>query len=238
MPSHHPTDHLPADAEPSDQAFTLHIDNRFLSPYAMSAFIALTEKGVPFQLKKVDLGSGEHLKADYSRLALTRRVPALTHGAFHLSESSAIAEYLEDILPGPAHFPLYPQEPRDRAVARQIQAWLRSDLMPIREERSTEVVFLRPVARPLTAAATTAARSLFDAVQAWLKPDRNNLFGNWCIADTDLALMLNRLILNGDPVPARLVDYAGHQWQRPSVQTWLTQANLVAGQTQDQAPKQ
>jgi len=224
--------------ELTDHEFTLHIDSRFLSPYAMSAFVALTEKGVPFQLKKVDLASGEHLKGDYSRMSLTRRIPTLTHGTFNLSESSAIAEYLEDILPAPAHFPLYPQKADQRATARQIQAWLRSDLMPIREERTTEVVFLEPVAKPLTAAATTAAKTLFDAVQAWLAPERNNLFGNWCIADTDLALMLNRLILNGDPVTARLVDYAGHQWQRPSVQTWLTQANLVAGQTQDQAPKQ
>ncbi|MEO6268698.1 MAG: hypothetical protein ABIP08_00165 [Lautropia sp.] len=43
-----------------DHDFTLHIDGRFLGPYAMSAFIALTEKGVPFQLKKVDLVGKEH----------------------------------------------------------------------------------------------------------------------------------------------------------------------------------
>ena len=33
--------------------------------------------------------------------------------------------------------------------------------------------------------------------------------------------MLNRLIMNGDRVPQRLVDYAYHQWQRPSVQRWM-----------------
>ena len=114
-----------------DHEFTLYIDTRFLSPYAMSAFVALTEKGVPFQLKKIDLAAQEHLHGDYARLSVTRRIPTLTHGAFNLSESSAIAEYLEDILPPPAHSPLYPQAPRDRAIARQIQAWLRSDLMPI-----------------------------------------------------------------------------------------------------------
>jgi glutathione S-transferase len=48
-----------------------------------------------------------------------------------------------------------------------------------------------------------------------------NLFGEWSIADVDLALMLNRLILNGDRVPAALVDYAQRQWQRPSVQAWV-----------------
>jgi glutathione S-transferase len=33
--------------------------------------------------------------------------------------------------------------------------------------------------------------------------------------------MLNRLVLNGDPVPERLALYARQQWQRPSVQLWL-----------------
>jgi glutathione S-transferase len=47
------------------------------------------------------------------------------------------------------------------------------------------------------------------------------LFDNWCIADTDLALMLNRLILNGDDVPDDLASYAARQWQRASVQLWI-----------------
>ncbi|MGV8577848.1 glutathione transferase, partial [Pseudomonas aeruginosa] len=46
-------------------------------------------------------------------------------------------------------------------------------------------------------------------------------FREWCIADTDLALMLNRLVMHGDPVPERLRHYAHKQWQRPSVQAWL-----------------
>ena len=206
-----------------DDAFTLYIDSRFLSPYAMSAFVALTEKGVPFNLEKIDLAAREHLQDDYSRLSATRRIPTLKHGSFTLSESSAIAEYLEDILPPPAHAALYPQAPRDRACARQIQAWLRSDLMPIREERNTEVVFLEPVRQPLSPAAASAARSLFEAAQAWLEPGSRNLFGDWCLADTDLALMINRLVKNGDEVPARLADYAQQQWQRPSVQAWISQ---------------
>lgn len=220
----------------TDHDFTLYIDTRFLSPYAMSAFIALTEKGVPFQLKKIDLQTREHLQADYARLSATSRIPTLTDGEFRLSESSAIAEYLEDILPGPANFRLYPADPRDRARARQIQAWLRSDFMPIREERSTEVVFLAPSGKRLTKDAVATAARLFDAAQAWLQPKADNLFGDdWCIADTDLALMLNRLVMSGDEVPPRLAAYAAHQWQRPSVQTWVTQAHQVAGQGETQA---
>jgi glutathione S-transferase len=206
-----------------DHEFKLYIDTRFLSPYAMSAFVALTEKGVPFKLEKIDLASQEHLGEEYARVSATRRIPTLSQGSFNLSESSAIAEYLEDIQPPPAHVALYPQAPQERATARQIQAWLRSDLMPIREERNTEVVFLEPVQKPLSAAAASAARSLFEAAGKWLKPQARILFGVWCIAVTDLALMINRLVRNGDDVPRRLIDYAEHHWQRPSVRTWVAQ---------------
>ena len=34
-------------------------------------------------------------------------------------------------------------------------------------------------------------------------------------------MMLQRLIVLGDPVPQRLIDYAAHQWRRPSVQQWI-----------------
>jgi glutathione S-transferase len=54
-----------------------------------------------------------------------------------------------------------------------------------------------------------------------LSPGAQSLFDEWCIADLDLALMLNRLVLNGDDVPEHLADYARHQWQRPSVQRWV-----------------
>ena len=102
-----------------------------------------------------------------------------------------------------------------------MQAWLRSDLMPIRQERPTEVVFYGYCGAPLTPAANMVAQKLFSAATALLSADTADLFGTWCIADTDLALMLNRLVLNGDPVPRKLEDHAARQWERPSVQRWL-----------------
>jgi hypothetical protein len=49
------------------------------------------------------------------------------------------------------------------------------------------------------------------------------LFEAWSIADVDLSLMLNRLVCNGDEVPAMLADYASRQWERPAVQEWARQ---------------
>lgn len=200
----------------------LYVDANHYSPYAMSAYVALVEKGVAFDLERVDLASGAAGAGAYAALSATRRVPTLLHDGFALSESSAIDEYVDEVFDGP---PLYPRGPRERARARQVQAWLRSDLMPIRLERSTAFVFARPVPTPLSGAARAAADLLFTAASGWLAHGAPNLAGDgWSLADTDLALMLNRLVLAGDAVPVSLADYATRQWARPSVQRWVAMA--------------
>lgn len=83
------------------------------------------------------------------------------------------------------------------------------------------MVFYRLIARPLSDAAQRAAHKLLRVAEQVLPPDSDYLFGEWSIVDVDLALMLNRLRLNGDELPQRLADYAALQWQRPSVQAWL-----------------
>jgi glutathione S-transferase len=196
----------------------LYVDAQFTSPYAMSVFVTLQEKGLAFDTVPVDLDAAQQHAAGFAELSVTQRVPTLVEGDFALSESSAITEYLDQVYP---ETPVYPADPKQRARARQVQAWLRSDLLPIRQERSTLVVFYGVKMPPLSPVAQTAARKLIGAVQALLAGNKAYLFGEWSIADVDLAVMLNRLILNGDEVPAELVAYARRQWQRPSVQAWV-----------------
>jgi glutathione S-transferase len=204
----------------SKEKFILYVDSQFLSPYAMSVFVTLKEKGIPFEIEKIDLKANENNQPGYANISLTQRVPTLTHDDFHLSESSAISEYLDELYPAPG---AYPKDTQLKARARQIQAWIRSDFLSIREERSTECVFCKPNNKPLSAAALADAARLFAAAGNLIKNNTRNLFNDWCIADTDLALMLNRLVLNGDDVPMKLKDYARYQWQRPSVQLWINQ---------------
>lgn len=202
----------------NDPRLRLYVDSQFTSPYALSCFVALREKGIEFEMSTLNLATLENQTSDYARLSLTQRVPTLVHGDFALSESSAITEYLEDVFPQTS---VYPQPPQQRAAARQIQAWLRSDLLPIRQERSTLVIFYGQKYGPLSASAESAKQKLLNVAQSLLTDSPNYIFGQWSIADVDLALMLNRLILNGDAVPAQLEDYAQRQWQRPTVQEWI-----------------
>jgi glutathione S-transferase len=205
-------------SHPAAPNLRLYVDAQYASPYAMSAFVALHEKGLAFEVSTVDLAANANHSADFAGRSLTHRVPTLVHDDFSLSESSAIAEYLDESFPGPR---LYPSDVRQRARARQIQAWLRSDLMPIRQERPTEIVFYGPLVRPLSPDAVAAATRLFEAAQSLLPAGDVNLFGSWSIADIDLAMMLNRLVMNGDAVPERLGAYAAHHWRHAAVQLWM-----------------
>ena len=206
-------------------SLTLYVDSFWISPYAFSCFVALKEKGLRFEARTVSLPDKEHHRDDYRRRSLTGRVPALDHGDFSLSESSAIVEYLDEAFPDTPR--TLPSVPRDRARARQIMAWVRSDLMPIREERSTTTMFYERATRPLSPAAEEAARRLLSFAEAVVPQGRTSLFGTpWTAADTDLAFMLQRLNLNGYELPRRIRDFVEAQWKRPSVKEWVERERL------------
>ena len=138
----------------------LYVDANFASPYAFVAFVSLLEKGLTFDIESVDLAARANQALDFTKTSITRRIPTLVHDDFSLSESSAICEYIDETFPGTR---LYPMDPRDRARARQVQAWVRSDLMPIRDERPTFVVFYGATRPALSAEAREAADKLFSA---------------------------------------------------------------------------
>lgn len=186
------------------EPIVLYGDARWESPYVFSAFVALREKGLPFELRALSPHDGEHRKGSYPVSSMTGRVPALQHGEFWLAESSAIDEYLEDAFPPPRWRAIYPPSVPSRARARQLQAWLRTDLAAIRDERDSATVFGPPAGLPpLSGRARAEAERLV------------------ALCDADLALMLQRLVRNGDPVPERLRRYAEGVWRRPSVREWV-----------------
>ena len=113
-------------------------------------------------------------------------MPVLEHNDFALSESSAILEYLEELYPNTS---IYPKDIQARARARQIQAWLRSDLVALRTERPTDVIFIQPTFTPLSEEGKSS-RKLFFVAEKLLASDAEFLFGSWSIVDAELALML------------------------------------------------
>ncbi|MNM10579.1 Glutathione S-transferase YfcF [compost metagenome] len=202
----------------NNEHFKLYTDSQFLSPYAFTVFVGLHEKEIPFEIATVNLAEQGQFEKSFVEKSLTAKVPVLEHNDFALSESSAILEYLEELYP---NTPIYPTDIQARARARQLQAWLRSDLVALRTERPTDVIFIEPNSTPLSDEGQKATEKLFFVAEKLLAPDAEFLFDSWSIMDAELALMLQRLIQNGDAVPERLKNYALQQWQRQSVQKWL-----------------
>lgn len=202
-------------------ALVLHGETLWISPYVFSSWVALREKGVPFVEREVALIDLENRSPAYLERNPTGQVPALEHGGFCCSESSAIAEYLEDAFPPPGHGALFPSDPRDRARARQLMAWFRSNLGAVRDERPTVTMFYDRATRPLSARGLEAAASLQRVAGRFVRRDDEGLFGAWCLADAELAFMLHRLILNGDDVAPRLAAWAAREWRRPAVAAFV-----------------
>ncbi len=203
------------------EPIVLHVNKDWSSPYAFSVFVTLTEKRIPFQTVALDLDAGEHRRQPYEGDSITGRIPSIRHGDFWLAESSAIDDYLEEAFPPPQHPRVYPADARGRARARMIQAFVRSDLMPVREERPTSTFFGTDRPKPFTPAGRAAAERLVRIADRFLPQGAQHVAGEFCIADADLALMLQRLVSNGDPCPERLADYARAVFSRPSIREWL-----------------
>ncbi len=199
----------------------LYVNDGYTSPYAFSAFVTLTEKNVPFRLEALSLEKKEHERPEYAGPSVTGRIPALRHGDFWLAESSAIDEYVDEAFAPPAHPRLYPQDLRARARVRMIQAFVRSDLGPLRNERPTSTFFHGEKAKPFTPEGKASAERLVAIAEKLLPQGAAFVAGSFTPADADLALMLQRIVYNGDPCPERLAKYANTVFQRPSIRAWL-----------------
>ena len=209
---------MPGAAAPD---LTLYAESSWMSPWVFHALVALEEKGLPYKLEVVSLPLQCDTRAEIERRALIARVPVLVHGETWISESLAISEYLAETFPSPDHPRLFPANLAERARARQIMLFLRTGLFALREARPTSSVFGRPTPRPMSDKAREEAAELERIALTMISDDRPSMFGAWCIADTDLALALMRLIANQDPIDRRLVNYALAQFDRRSVHRFV-----------------
>ncbi|GAC1393729.1 MAG: glutathione transferase [Polyangiales bacterium] len=201
---------------------TLAHETYWISPYVFTCFVALREKGLDFTAREVPLQDGAQRRPEFARASVTARIPSLEHDGFVVAESTAIVEYLEDAFPNTPR--VLPTDPRRRARARQVLSWIRSDdTLPLREERPTSTMFYEHTRKPLSEKARASADKLVAIGERLLdEAEGASPFGDWCIADADLAFMLHRLVLNGDAVPARLRAWAEREWLRPSAQAFIS----------------
>lgn len=212
----------------SQAELTLYAESSWVSPWVLHAMAALEEKRLPYTLELLPLPIPAAQKQHLAASSILPKVPCLVHGDLWLTESLAISEYLAERFPHPDHPRIFPEDLAERARARQVMNWLRTDLMPLREARPTTSVFGAPVTTPLDGKAREHADELLRVAARLVPPDRLSIASTWCIADVDLALALMRLVKNRDEVPPHLAGYAEAQWARPSVRVYLDRAAAAA----------
>jgi glutathione S-transferase len=104
--------------------FTLY--NAPQSTCSQRVRFVLNAKGLPFEEKKLDLLAGDQLAPDYLKLNPNGVVPTLDHDGNVVIDSSVIIEYLDEIVPEPAHF-----TPRSAVARAQMRSLMRFiDEMP------------------------------------------------------------------------------------------------------------
>lgn len=79
--------------------------------------MALHEKGLAWEERRVDFRRGDHLSAEYLALNPNGVVPTLVHDGAPVIDSSVIGEYLEDV------FPDQPLRPADALGRAAMRAW-------------------------------------------------------------------------------------------------------------------
>jgi maleylacetoacetate isomerase len=106
----------------------------FRSSAAFRARIALNLKGIAPELRFIHLlrNGGEQHTPEYKALNPQELIPALVHDGHTITQSLAIIEYLNEIVPQP---PLLPADAYGRARCREIAYVVACDIHPVNNLR-------------------------------------------------------------------------------------------------------
>jgi maleylacetoacetate isomerase len=106
----------------------------FRSSAAFRARIALNLKGITPELRFIHLlkDGGQQHTAEYKTLNPMELIPALVHDGQLITQSLAIMEYLDEIVPAP---PILPKDALGRARVREIAYVIACDIHPVNNLR-------------------------------------------------------------------------------------------------------
>lgn len=199
---------------------TMYVDGSFTNPFDATCFVALTEKRVPFTMARAMLRERQPVPPALAKQVSIARIPALQHGDFLITESLAIAEYLEEAFPPPAHPALLPADLRSRARARQVMSWVRTALGALREERSWWMLFY-PAPSPPPPLSTAAQRDANEMIELVGQLAQLGELAAWNLSHAELAFNLLRLSRTGHALPEQVQRFLDEATARPSVRAYL-----------------
>src|SRR5262245_32801820 len=216
---------------------TLYIGEKNISSWSMRPYVALVEKGIPFEERTISLREDR----DRSRrraIGPTGRVPVLHHrrgsgeaAPLVVADSLAIIEYLEDVFPPPRNPALWPAGIEERARARSLAATMHSGFAKLRESMSFNLCFL-PEPPPATAEALAEASEMLTLWEDALERRKERgpfLFGRFGAVDAMYAPAIVRLTSFRVPTASspRSAEYMSAVLGHPPVKRWLDEARTL-----------
>jgi maleylacetoacetate isomerase len=154
----------------------------FRSSAAFRARIALNLKGIKPELRFIHLlrDGGEQHTAEYKSLNPQELIPALAHDGHLITQSMAIIEYLDEIVPQP---PLLPKSAYERARVRELSYVVGCEIHPVNNLRVGQYLMSRYKLSVGDAAGWRRhwIRTGFDALETML--NGSPLTGAYCHGD-------------------------------------------------------
>lgn len=95
----------------------MKIIGSYVSPYVRKVLVCMELKGLDYEIDPITPFFGND---EFRRLSPLCRIPVLIHDDLVLTDSTVIAEYLDERYPEP---PLLPREPKERARARWLEEY-------------------------------------------------------------------------------------------------------------------
>lgn len=197
----------------------LVIGNKNYSSWSMRPWLALTHFGVAFEERIIPLDTPE-FAAEVQRLSPSARVPCLIDGDLTVWESLSILEYVADRHPD---LPLWPRDPKARAIARSVASEMHSGFQAL---RSACPMNLRKTFPFKNWGGVAAAKDVERITRLW-KDCRARfgaggpfLFGEFTAADAMFAPVTARLTGYSWPMDAFTAGYVEAVQGLPAFRAW------------------
>ena len=198
----------------------LLIGNRNYSTWSLRPWLVLRHFDIPFE-DEVLLLSGEGWREALAARSPTGKVPVLIDDDLVVPETIAIIEYLADKFP---EKPIWPENRRDRALARAAAAEMHAGFSALR----THAPMNLRASHPGKVDVEAVRKDLHRIEQLWGEHLGRSggpfLFGDFCAADAMFAPLATRLRTYALPVSDMAAAYVEAIYSLPAFQDWLAMA--------------
>ncbi|KOO05476.1 glutathione S-transferase family protein [Vibrio nereis] len=199
----------------------LYIGNQNYSTWSLRAWLLFEQFGLEVDIIKLKLFTADFYTT-LRDVAQSEKVPTLVDDGLAVWDSLAILEYVNETY---LHGKAWPEDAKERAVARAISAEMHSGFGSLRSEMPMNCRAKRKVALSEGALKDIARIDAIWSQQVEQHPE-GWLFGAWSIADAMYAPVALRFETYGIELSEQAKRYQQKQLNSPAMQKWLAEASL------------